>query len=162
MLEQTATFPGGVDRRNPRRFNRMRRFLNDYWLIPFLICVLQLSTQVIYSADPPAERFYKGNRTFFQGIPVAYRIATHEFPYTLLGHLQEIVDHGSYQLDLRQVPHPDVQKAFSSPGIQKSVYDRLVASRQHHKSELGGLLTVSYLSSGPEIHLHEIPSLNEI
>lgn len=162
MLEQTATFPGGVDRRNPRRLNRMRRFLNDYWLIPLLICLLQLSTQVIYSADPPAERLYKGNRTFFQGIPIAYRIATHEFPYTLIGHLHEILDHGSYRFDFRQVPHPDLQTALSSPDLQKSVYDRLVASREHHKSELGGLLTVSYLSSGPAIHLHEIQSLNEV
>ena len=162
MFEQTVTFPGGMDRRNPRRFNRLRRFLNDYWLIPVLICYLQLSTQVIYSADPPLERLYKGNRTFFQGIPIAYRLATHQFPYTLMGHLHEMVDHGFYKFDLHQVSHLDLKSALASPETQQAIYDRLVASRQHRKSELGGLLTVSYPPTGPTIHLHEIQSLNEV
>lgn len=162
MFEQTATFPGGVDRRNPRRLNRLRRFLNDYWLIPVLICYLQLSTQVIYSADPPLERLYKGNRTFFQGIPIAYRLATDDFPYTLIGHLHEIVDHGFYKFNIHQVPHVDLKAAIASPESRQEIYDRLVASREHHQSELGGLLTVSYLSTGPVVHLHEVQSLNEI
>lgn len=162
MYEQTAIFPGGGDRRNPRRLNRLRRFLNDYWLIPVLICYLQLSTQVIYSADPPLERLYKGNRTFFQGIPIAYRLATDDFPYTLIGHLHEMVDHGFYKFDIRQVPHADLESAMASPETRQAIYDRLVASRAHHQSELGGLLTVSYLSTGPRVHLHEVRSLNEV
>jgi hypothetical protein len=162
MFEQTATFPSGMDRRNPRRLNRLRRFLNDYWLIPVLICYLQLSTQVIFPADPPLERLYKGNRTFIQGIPIAYRLATDDFPYTLIGHLHEMVDHGFYKFDIRQVPHVDLKAALASPESRQEIYDRLVASRKHHQSELGGLLTVSYLPTGPVVRLHEVRSLNEI
>src|SRR5581483_7963238 len=158
MFEQTAAFPGGVDRRNPRRLNRLRRFVNDYWLIPVLVCYLQLSTQVIYSADPPLERLYKGNRTFFQGIPIAYRLATDDFPYTLIGHLHEMVDHGFYKFNLRQIPHGDLELAMAAPESRQEIYDRLVASRERHQSELGGLLTVSYLSNGPKVHLHEVQS----
>jgi len=131
-------------------------------LIPLLICYLQLSTQFIYPAEPPLERLYKGNRTFFQGIPIFYKITTHEFPYTLMGHFYEIAGHGLYRFDINQVPHRDLRVALESPEIGEEVYDRLMASRQHRQSELGGILTLSYREGTPSIRLHEITSLNEV
>lgn len=162
MFEQTATFPGEMDRRSPRRINRMRRFLNDYWLVPALICYLQLSTQFLFPGELPLERLYKGNRAFFQGIPIAYKLATHEFPYTMIGHLYEMAGQGLYHFNLRQAPHEEIRSAFESPALQRQVYDRLVASLDHRQSELGGLLTLSYGPDGPTVHLHEIVSLNEL
>jgi hypothetical protein len=165
MTDQATTFPSGPSgwERRSRTFpNRLRRKLNDYWLIPLLICYLQLSTQFIYPAEPPLERLYKGNRTFFQGIPIFYKITTHEFPYTLMGHFYEIAGHGLYRFDIDQVPHRDLRVALESPEIGQQIYDRLTASRRHRQSELGGILTVSYHQGDPSIHLHEITSLNEI
>ena len=165
MTDHAATFPpgpSGWERRSPSFWNRLRRKLNDYWLIPLLICYLQLSTQFIYSAEPPLERLYKGNQTFLQGIPIFYKIATHRFPYTLMGHFYEIADHGLYRFDLNQVPHHDLETAFESSEISRAVYEHLTASRRHHQSELGGILTLSYPQGNPSIHLHEIPSLNEV
>ncbi len=165
MTDHAGTFPSdpsGWERRSRTVPNRLRRKLNDYWLIPLLICYLQLSTQFIYPAEPPLERLYKGNRNFFQGIPIFYKITTYEFPYTLMGHFYEIAGHGLYRLDLNQVPHRDLRVALESPEISQQIYDRLAASRQHRQSELGGILTVSYRQGEPSIRLHEITSLNEI
>lgn len=165
MSDQATTFPSGPSgwERRSRTFpNRLRRKLNDYWLIPLLICYLQLSTQFIYPSEPPLERLYKGNRTFFQGIPIFYEITTHAFPYTLMGHFYEIAGHGLYRFDINQVPHRDLRGALESPEISQKIYDRLTASRQHRQSELGGILTLSYDQGTPSIHLHEITSLNEI
>lgn len=165
MTDHAATFPSdpsGWERRSRTFRNRLRRKLNDYWLIPLLICYLQLSTQFIYPAEPPLERLYKGNRTFFQGIPIFYKITTHEFPYTLMGHLYEIAGYSLYRFDINQVPHRDLRVALESPGIREEIYDRLTASRQHRQSELGGILTLSYRQGDPSIRLYEITSLNEI
>lgn len=165
MTEHAATFPSnpsGWERRSPTFGNRLRRKLNDYWLIPLLICYLQLSTQFIYPAEPPLERLYKGNQTFFQGIPIFYKITTHEFPYTLMGHFYEIAAHGLYRFDLHQVSHHDLRAALQSPEIGQELYDRLAASRRHRQSELGGILTLSYRQGDPSIRLYEITSLNEV
>lgn len=164
MTDNAATFPdpSGWERRSRTFPNRLRRKLNDYWLIPLLICYLQLSTQFIYPAEPPLERLYKGNRTFVQGIPIFYKIATHKFPYTLMGHFYEIADHHLYRFDLNQVSHRDLRVALESPEIGQEIYDRLAASRRHRQSELGGILTLSYRQGNPSIRLYEITSLNEI
>lgn len=165
MTDHAATFPpapSGWERRSRTFGNRLRRKLNDYWLIPLLICYLQLSTQFIYPAEPPLERLYKGNQTFFQGIPIFYKITTHEFPYTLMGHFYELADHGLYRFNFNQVSHHDLRTAIESPQVRRAVYDRLTASRQHRQSELGGILTLSYQEGNPAVHLYEISSLNEI
>lgn len=165
MTDHAGTFPSdpsGWERRSRTFPNRLRRKLNDYWLIPLLICYLQLSTQFIYPAEPPLERLYKGNRTFFQGIPIFYKITTHEFPYTLMGHFYEIAGQGLYRFDINQVPHRDLRVALESSGIGQEIYDRLAASRQHRQSELGGILTLSYRQGTPSVHLYEITSLNEV
>jgi len=162
MNEQVLSlFPEG-DRRSGSGFNRFRRFLNNYWLIPVIICYLQLATQIIYPADSPLERIQKGNRAFFQGIPIAYEIATHDFPFTLLGHFYELGIQGAYRTDFFQVPHQDIKTALARPGVQQMLYDRLVASRDYHDSEIGGLLSISYPSGEPVLNIHEIPSLNEL
>ncbi len=161
MNEQALLFPV-EDRRSGSGFNRFRRFLNNYWLIPVLICYLQLATQIIYPADSPLERLEKGNRAFFQGIPIAYKIVTHDFPFTLLGHFYELGIKGAYSADLFQVPHEDIKAALARPEVRQGLYDRLVASREYHDSEIGGLLSISYATGEPVLNIHEIPSLNEI
>lgn len=165
MVDHAATFPSepsGWERRSRSFPNRLRRKLNDYWLIPLLICYLQLSTQFIYPAEPPMERLYKGNKTFFQGIPIFYKITTHDFPYTLIGHFSEIADHGLYHFNLLQVPHEDLRSALQSPETGRDIYERLTASRAYRQSEMGGILTVSYRDGSPQLHLYEIPSLNSV
>ncbi|MFQ5543264.1 MAG: hypothetical protein ACE5FY_02790 [Nitrospiria bacterium] len=148
------------DRRSQTRLNRFRRFLNDYWLIPVLLCYLQLATQAVFPADQPLDRLAKGNQAFFQGIPIAYQIATNEFPFTLLGHFYEMGQYGLYKTDFLQVPHEDLKTALQSPQSQKDIYNRLLSSRKNHTSEVGGLLTISYQEDGPHLHIHEITSLN--
>ena len=159
--QATMLFPLGEDRRRQTTLNRLRRCLNDYWVIPVLFCYLQLATQVIYPAESPLNRLSKGNRAFFQGIPIAYNIATQEFPFTMLGHLYELGNHGLYKTDLFQVPHETLRVALNAPGKGEEIYNRLVLSRDHHESEWGGLLTVSYHEGQPELHLYEVSSLNE-
>ncbi|MFQ5587970.1 MAG: hypothetical protein ACE5F7_03940 [Nitrospiria bacterium] len=162
MNEETLDFFQGEDRRSLSVLNRFRRFLNDYWLIPVLICYLQLATQVIYPADTPLERLTKGNQAFFKGVPIAYQIVTHEFPFAILGHFYELGMQGLYKTNLLQVPHTDIKKALAPLHVQQKLYDQLVASRSHHDSEIGGLLSISYKHYRPTLRLYEIPSLNEV
>ncbi len=150
------------DRRRRTGFNRARRFINNYWLVPVLFCYLQLATQVIYTADSPLARLSKGNQAFFNGIPIAYQIATHDFPNTLLGHFYEIGVQGFYDAELFQTDHDDLKVALSSPEAQEEIYQKLIASRDHHASEIGGILSISYHDDGPKLQLNEIASLNEI
>lgn len=149
------------DRRSRRSLNRFRRFINDYWILPLLFCYLQLATQVVYPADAPLQRIAKGYNSFIDGIPIAYNIATQDFPYTLIGHLYEIGLYGFYKSDLLQVSHDDIRAALSSPDIQKQIYRRMIASRDHHESEIGGIVTISYSIEGVALHFHELTSLNE-
>jgi hypothetical protein len=160
LSEQTVCLPAGFERRSPTLRNRVRRFFNDYWLVPVLICYLQLVTQLFYSADLPLARLYKVNRTFLHEIPIFYQIATREFPYTLVGHFSEFIDHWLYQWGLYQIPHEELKSALNSADTREEVYQLLVASRSHHQSEIGGIATLSYHPAGPRIHLYGIPSSN--
>lgn len=161
MNEDAITFYPEVNRRSITGFNRIRRFLNNYWLLPLIVCYLQLATQVIYPTDSPLDRLTKGNRAFFQGVPIAYQILTHEFPFTLLGHFYELSVQGLYKAELFQVAHEDIKSALNNPETQQKLYDKLVASRAHHDSEIGGLLSLSYQEGQPLLHLYEVSSLNE-
>lgn len=129
--------------------------------MPILVILLQLSTQLFYVTEPPLKRLYKGNLTFFRGIPVFYKIATAAFPYTLIGHFSEIIDYGFYMGNIFQVPHSALVTAVQTLATKEDVYHSLVASRSHHESEHGGLLAISYFDNSA-IHLYEIPSLNGI
>ncbi|MFQ5596422.1 MAG: hypothetical protein ACE5GK_00065 [Nitrospiria bacterium] len=149
------------ERRRRSGFNRARRFVNDYWLIPILFCYLQLATQIVYPADAPLQRLSKGNLAFFQGIPIAYRILTNDFPNTMIGHFYEIGIHALYKGNLLQPSHDDLRLAFSTPETQGEIYHSMMASRNHHDTEIGGILTISYPPEGARVHLHEIPSLNK-
>ncbi|VAX29140.1 hypothetical protein MNBD_NITROSPIRAE01-1241, partial [hydrothermal vent metagenome] len=40
MNEDVLSFFSEDDRRSASGFNRFRRFLNNYWLIPLMICYL--------------------------------------------------------------------------------------------------------------------------
>ncbi len=162
MREETLTFFPEDDRRSRSGFNRFRRFLNNYWLIPLIFCYLQLATQVFYPADSPLDRISKGNRAFFNGVPIAYKIITYDFPFALLGHLYELGVQGTYKTNFFQVPHKDIKAALGTPDVQTTFYNRLVSSRNHHDSEIGGLLSISYEGNTPKLYLHEIPSLNEV
>lgn len=161
MNERAIPFYPEDDRRSITGFNRLRRFLNNYWLLPLIICYLQLATQVIYPADSPLDRLTKGNRAFLQGVPIAYEILTRDFPFTLLGHFYELSVQGLYKAELFQVAHEDIKSALNNPEIQQKLYDKLITSRSHHDSEIGGLLSVSYQEGQPVLHLHEVSSLNE-
>lgn len=160
MSDQAMEIPF-IERRRRTGFNRIRRFINNFWLIPVLFLYLQLSTQIIYSADSPLERLSKGNHDFIRGIPIAYKIATHDFPNTLIGHLYEMASHGLYKSGLFQPSHDDLKLALSSSETQNHIYRRMIASRDHHESEIGGILTISYPPEGAALHFYEITSLNE-
>lgn len=160
-LEETASSSIRWERRSPGAWNRVRRFINSYWLVPLLVLLLQLSTQLFYQTEPPLERLYKGNLAFFRGAPIFYEIATADFPYTLIGHFLEMIDYSLYEGDFHQISRKTLEVASRSPGAREEIYRRLIDSRSHRQSELGGVLTLSY-SHGPAIRLHEIPSLNEI
>ncbi|MGH7830664.1 MAG: hypothetical protein ACREP8_10850, partial [Candidatus Binatia bacterium] len=161
MLEGSVYLPAGFERRSPTLRNRVRRFFNNYWLVPLLICYLELLTLLFYSADPTLGRLSRVNRTFLQEIPIFYRITAHEFPYTLIGHMSELVDHWLYQWSLYQIPHEDLRSALNSDETRERVYQLLLSSRSNYQSEIGGIVTLSYRSAGPRIHLYPIHSSNE-
>ncbi|MBI5198228.1 MAG: hypothetical protein HZA19_06440 [Nitrospirae bacterium] len=140
----------------------MRRFINGYWFVPLFTIYLELFAVLLPPWDSPLNTFYERNRSFVSGGVVLYHFATHEFPYTLIGHAQEIVIRKKHDWNMDQVSWEDVGQAARDPISAKALHDRLSASTQDHESEWGGVVSISHHPGGPHLHFYEIESMNKI
>jgi hypothetical protein len=148
------------DRRKKTPFNRFRRLFNSYWLVPLFTAYLELFALFLPPGDVGLNHLLERNRSFFNGITVLYHLSSYDFPYTLVGHGKEIVIRNAYDLNVRQVPFSKVAEAAKDRTTATGIYLRLIGSRSHKNTELGGVVTLSDGPEGPWIHFYEVGSLN--
>jgi len=145
--------PPPADRRGTTPFNRLRRFLNNYWLVPVVVVYLQLLAALLNVHGTGEHGLLARNRLFFQGIPLTFEILAHDFPFAVIGHGKEITYHwGGAGLTL-----PPVQVAAGVRGMRQEIQRAILASQARRDTEVGGLVM---LTSDGRIALHPIPSSN--
>ncbi|MFQ5455590.1 MAG: hypothetical protein ACE5EA_05205 [Nitrospirota bacterium] len=160
VKNNSRTIHIGCERRNPSLFNKGRRALNDYWLVPVIVVYLQFYAALYPPTSDPIKNLYERNINFFSGISILYEITTNDFPYTLIGHFKEILIRSTYGLNIAQPSNEDLVSAINNRTTLENLYNRLLESRRYKNTEIGGILTISYNSGKPELHLYEIPSAN--
>lgn len=142
-----------ADRRSPSLFNRGRRFLNNYWLVPVFVLYLQFLAALMSLHDGQAVDLAEKNRAFFTGIPLFVEILGTDFPYGVIGHGKELLHAmgGDEQL---------VTPLEVAAAVERRKHEILLvlqASREEHHTEQGGVLTVD---PNTKISLAPIPSSN--
>ncbi|MFQ5509161.1 MAG: hypothetical protein ACE5FN_07475 [Leptospirillia bacterium] len=145
--------PHFVDRRSRHVANRLRRFINNYWLVPVVVVYLQLLTALMGLQGGPNASIIERNQSFFEGIPLATSIISHDFPFALIGHGKALIHHINGDATL-------LTPAEVAAGIapqQQAIYARLWQSRLERDTEVGGILN---LNADDGIQLAEIPSSN--
>lgn len=150
-----------VDRRKRTRTNKARRLLNNYWLIPVFVLYLELFAIILPPVESPLENLKRRNLYFFRGPVVLYNLISTDFPNTLTGHFKEILLVKKYTFNIDQVSPADILRALKDKESVTKIYGRVIESRGYHNTEIGGVVTLVYESEGPQIHLHEITSLNK-
>ena len=148
------------DRRKKTPLNRFRRLFNSYWLVPIFTAYLELFALFLPPGDVGLDHLMERNRSFFNGVTVLYHLSSYDFPYALVGHGKEIVIRNTYNLNVRQVPFSEVVEAAKEKSTATGIYLRLIGSRSHQNTELGGVVTLSDDPEGPWIHFYEIDSMN--
>jgi hypothetical protein len=141
------------DRRSAHPLNRLRRFLNNYWLVPVVVIYLQLLAALLNVQGTGEHGLLARNRMFFQGIPLTFEILAHDFPYAVIGHGKELAYHwGGAGLSL-----PPVQVAEGVRPMREQIYAAILASQARRDTEIGGIVML-----GPDgrIVLHPVPSSN--
>ena len=149
-----------TDRRRKTLRNRLRRSLNNYWLIPVFILYLEFFTVLVPPMDSPMKNLLERNLNFLKGPVILYNLASTDFPYTLIGHFKEIAIVKKYSFNISQVPSGDIVRTLDDREGVREIYRRLIESRNYNNTEIGGIATVSYGHDGPKLHLHEITSIN--
>lgn len=123
-----------VDRRSKSRFNRTRRFFNNYWLVPVVVMYLQLLAAAMDLSG--GEGIVQQNERFLSGIPMAAKLVSHDFPYAALGHAKEIYH-------AVQAPAEDTGLVmFHVERDKERIYRDLLASRDLLHTEVGGVVAV--------------------
>ncbi|MBI5407182.1 MAG: hypothetical protein HZA18_05750 [Nitrospirae bacterium] len=153
--------PTFIDRRKRTPTNRLRRFLNNYWLIPVFTLCLELFAITLPPTDSPIKNLKDRNIYFLKGPVILYNLASTDFPYALIGHFKEITLVKKYSFNIDQVPSEDIARALENKESVRKIYRRVIESRSYANTELGGIITLVNTPEGPELHLHEIPSLNK-
>lgn len=151
-----------VDRRKRTRTNKTRRFINNYWLLPVFALYLELFAIILPPVDSPLENLKQRNLYFLRGPVVLYNLVSTDFPYTLRGHLKEVILVKKYALNIDQVPPADIISALKDKESITKIYSRVIESRGYHNTEIGGVVTLVYESEGPVLRLYEITSLNKV
>jgi len=151
-----------IDRRKKSYTNKVRRFINNYWLIPVVVLYLELFAIILPPEGPPLENLVKRNLYFFRGPIVLYNIVSTDFPHTLKGHFKEIILVKKYTFNIDQVPPEDITRALKDKESITKIYKRIIESRDYNNTEIGGVATLVYEPEGPKIRLYEIPSLNKV
>lgn len=145
--------PVRVERRSRTPWGRLRRFFNDYWLVPVLVIYLQLLAALMTVSGDARGGLLDQNRTFLSGIPLMTRIVTHEFPYAAIGHAKELL----HTYASRSNPVTPAEVAAHVEADKRAIYLALWASRQVTDTELGGVLAVG---RDREPRLYPVPSSN--
>jgi len=141
------------DRRSQSAFNRLRRFFNDYWLVPVVVVYLQLLAALMGAPDHSGDALATRNRMFISGVPLVYRMVTTDFPYAIIGHGKEVLHAVEAESDIlssealsgRITPHA------------REIYLAIWHSRDELETEYGGV--VRQTSAG-DVALYPIPSSN--
>lgn len=149
-----------VDRRKKTLTNRVRRFVNNYYLIPLFILYLEFFAVIIPPIDSPIKTITKRNLYFLKGPIVIYKLVTTDFPHVLMGHFKEIAIVKKYALNIGQVPPENIVKALKDKESIRRIYRRVIESRGYNNTEIGGVAFLAYEADGPELRLYEIPSMN--
>ena len=131
--------PPHLDRRSKSGWNRVRRFLNDYWLVPVVILYLQLLAAVVGAQGGTPHALTDVNRRVIAGVPALGRIITNDFPFTLIGHSKEMLH---TLAGITQRISPQAFAARLRP-VQEELYRSLWNSRSTTNSELGGVVSLS-------------------
>jgi len=153
--------PTFIDRRKRTPTNRLRRFLNNYWLIPVFTLCLELFAITLPPTDSPIKNLKERNIYFLKGPVILYNLASTDFPYALIGHFKEIAIVKKYTFNIDQVPSEDIARALENKESVRKIYRRVIESRSYDNTEFGGIVTLVNTHEGPELHLHEIASLNK-
>lgn len=151
-----------IDRRKKTFSNKVRRFINDYWLVPLLTLYLQFVVIFLPLGGPSLNGIFEKNLYFLKGSAVLYNLLTIDFPYTLLGHFEEVTIRAKYDLSLSQIPYEEIVASVENKDSALEVYSLLLRSKRYKNTELGGVASVSYGPEGTRLHLYEIPSMNKV
>ena len=151
-----------IDRRKPTPVNKIRRFVNNYWLIPVFTLCLELFAVVSPPIDSPIKKLKDRNISFFKGPIILYKLISTDFPYALIGHVKEIAIVNKYTFSVDQIPAEEVTRALENRESISKIYRRVIESKEYDNTEIGGIATLEYDSGGPKFHLYEITSLNRI
>lgn len=154
--------PGFIDRRKKTLTNKIRRFINDYWLVPVFLLYFELLVIVFPPFDSPLDNLAKRNLSFLKGPVVLYNIVTRDFPHVLVGHFKEIAIVKKYDFSIGQVSPEYIALAMNNKESIKRIYLRLIESRNINNTEIGGVATLVNGPKGPEIKLYEIESVNKL
>jgi hypothetical protein len=145
--------PANPDRRSAHPFNRLRRFLNNYWLVPVVVIYLQLLTALLNVHGTGEHGLLARNRLFFQGIPLTFEILAYDFPYAVIGHGKELTYHwGGAGLAMAPAEVSDDVHPMDA-----EIYRAILASQARHDTEVGGIVM---LAPDGRIVLHPVPSSN--
>jgi len=127
--------PVAVERRKKSWSNYLRRFFNDFWLVPLVVIYLQLMAALM-GADGRSGTLAEQNRTFFSGIPLVTAIVTHDFPYTILGH-------GKQMLHRFASSNLTAPEAVANAIVEQrhQIYADMIASQAEQRSEIGGVVS---------------------
>jgi hypothetical protein len=148
-----ASIPRPRERRSRSVFNRCRRFLNNYWLVPVVVVYLQLLAAMMSVHGTGETGLLARNRSFLQGIPLSVRILSYDFPHAVVGHAKELL----YHLGDGATAVPPMVVADGLRAERQDVYQALWASRSRHDTEVGGVVTVD---GDGHVVLHPVPSSN--
>jgi hypothetical protein len=151
-----------LERRRKTLRNRARRFINGYWLVPLLGVYLELLTVLVPPINTPIQNLYERNLSFVDGGREFYRLATHNFPFTLAGHFREILIRKEFELGVGQVPFEDLVAAAKNRTSMGEIHRMLMDSKAFSNTEMGGIITITYGPDAPQIHLYEIDSINGV
>ena len=151
-----------VDRRKGTRRNRLRRFLNNYWLIPVFTLCLELFAVAFPPVDSPLKNLEARNLHFIKGPVILYKLASTDFPYTLIGHFKEIVLVNQYTFNFNQASTDDIAGAIKNTDSVTGIYRSVIESRVQKDTEVGGVATLVNDSGSPRLRLYEITSMNRI
>lgn len=128
-----------VDRRKSTGRNRMRRFLNNYWLIPLFVIYFQLYYAIFAIADPVKE-LVEANLTFAKGISVVKNLLVEDFPFTFKGHLQEVAYMINYKAGKQQIPQEELARLIELK--KDEIYKMIISSQSVTYSEVGGMIFI--------------------
>ena len=152
-VKSRQRIPVPTERRAQTPINKIRRFLNDFWLVPVLVLYLQLLAALMTATGGDQAGLMDKNRTFFSGVPLVAAIIRNDFPFALIGHSKEML-HTFGGAATTLTPE---EVALRVESKKRDIYRSLWQSRDWIDTELGGIISVQ---PGRELALYPIPSSN--